>query len=490
MLSMRADGQSAPVEARGVIPAEGLGRAGVMTIAIVGAGFSGVCLAAHLHRAAHRPVRVLVFDRAKVNASVAFGTRDPVHLLNGPVSSHSAFDDIPDDFANFLANDSQAKDFLDPGLPINRQFVPRMFYARYVERIRAGLARPSTAGATVTFINADVHDIGRTADGVKIIAGDKALRYADVAVLAVGNPPPRSLATLIDPRYLIDDPWNASAVHAIAPDAPVIIVGSGQTAIDLALAVASNGHRGPITLLSRRGRLAVPYVAVDRPYPLDADHIPCRLRPLIRWLRSEAERFTRDGGDWRAVVNALRPHTQRIWYGFSATEKRRFFEHMAPFWYLHRSRFPPQTVQRLSALLAADKVRVVAGRMIGVTPGEPHITLHVRLRGRHDIIQMLAGAVINCTGPYWDVRKPQNPLLANLIESGMIRWDEVCAGIAVTPGGVPLEASGRAAERLFAIGPICRGTLLEIMVVRDIRTQCANLAAQLLTREKAGIAVA
>jgi uncharacterized NAD(P)/FAD-binding protein YdhS len=213
----------------------------------------------------------------------------------------------------------------------------------------------------VSFINAEVHDIVKAADHAKIIADDGTFRKADVAALAVGNPPPRSLAALIGPKYLIDDPWNASEVHAIPRDTPVVIVGSGQTAIDLALAVASNGHRGSVTMLSRRGRIAVPYVAVDRPYSLNADHIPNRLQPFIRWLRSEAARFTRDGGDWRAVVNALRPHTQRIWYGFSAIEKRRFFEQMAPFWYLHRSRFPPQTVQRLSDLLATDKVRIVAG---------------------------------------------------------------------------------------------------------------------------------
>lgn len=470
--------------------ADAHGGGDVMTIAIVGAGFSGVCLAAHLHRAAHRPVRVLVFERAKVNASVAFGTRDPVHLLNGPVSRHSAFDDIPKDFGDFLASDPQAQEYLDPKLPISGQFVPRMLFGRYLQQMRAGLAHASPAGATVTFINAEAHDIVKTANHVRIIAHDGTSRHADVAVLAIGNPPPRSLTALIDPAYLIDDPWNAVAVNAIARDTPVMIVGSGQTAIDLALGVAANGHRASITLLSRRGRTAVPYVAVDRPYLLDASHIPQRLRPFIRWLRSEAARFTDNGGDWRAVVNALRPHTQRIWYGFSATEKKRFFEHMAPFWYLHRSRFPPKTLQRLSDLLATDRARIVAGRMVGVTPDGSHVVLHIRPRGQDDIIQMRAGVVINCTGPYWDVRKPQNPLMANLIASGMIRWDDLGAGIAVTPNGVPLDASGRATERLFAIGPLCRGALLEIMVVRDIRTQCAILATQLLSRAKAGMAAA
>lgn len=474
------------------VPTSASARSGgdVTIVAIVGAGFSGVCLAAHLHRAADRPVRVLVFDRAKVNASVAFGTSDPVHLLNGPVSRHSAFDDVPGDFGAFLARDPHAQEFLDPKLPIGSQFVPRMLFGRYLQHIRASLAHASPAGATVTFIKADVHDIVKTDRHVRIVADDGTCRHADVAVLAIGNPPPRSLTGLIGSAHLIDDPWNAAAVNAIARDTPVMIIGSGQTAIDLTLGVAANGHRAPITLLSRRGRIALPYVAVDRPYLLDGGHIPQQLRPFIRWLRREAARFTDDGGDWRAVVNALRPHTQRIWYGFSATEKKRFFEHMAPFWYLHRSRFPPKTMQRLSDLLVTDRARIVAGRVVGVTPDGSQVVLHVRPRGQDHVVQFRAGVVINCTGPYWDVRKPQNPLMANLIASGMIGWDDVGAGIAVTPNGVPLDASGRATERLFAIGPLCRGALLEIMVVRDIRTQCATLATQLLSRAEAGMVAA
>jgi uncharacterized NAD(P)/FAD-binding protein YdhS len=66
----------------------------------------------------------------------------------------------------------------------------------------------------------------------------------------------------------------------------------------------------------------------------------------------------------------------------------------------------------------------------------------------------------------------------------------VHASNAITPSAVPLDASGKASERLFAIGPMCRGTLPEIMFVRDIRTQCATLATQILSDERAGIAVA
>lgn len=453
-------------------------------IAIVGGGFSGICLAAHLHRSARRPVRVLVFERTKGGSSVAFGTPEPVHFLNGPASNHSAFDDTPDDFVDFLANEPEAQRFLDRTKPIRRQFVPRMFYGRYLRQMRAGLMRSSRMGATVTFIHAEVRDVVKRSDGVEIVTNKGAPVRADAAVLALGHPPPRSLATLVDPRYLIDDPWDVDAVRAIPPQASVAIVGTGQTAVDLALSITANGHRGPVTLLSRRGRIAVPFIFADRPYVLDVDRLPHRLRPFIRWLRSESERFIREGGNWRAVINALRPHTQRLWYGFSLAEKRRFFEHMAPFWYLHRSRLAPQTAKLFSELLATPRVKVVAGRITGATANDDGVVLHFRPRGESASKEISAEVVINCTGPNWDISKPKNPLMDALVASGTVRWDDFGYGIAVTMDGIPLDASGRTAERLFAIGPICRGSLLEIMVVRDVRTQCATLASRLLAGEK------
>ena len=92
----------------GNIRTDALCKEDMTTIAIIGGGFSGICVAAHLHRNARRPVRILVFERKKIGAGIAFGTHEPVHFLNGPASNHSPFDDRPDEFTNFLANEPEA----------------------------------------------------------------------------------------------------------------------------------------------------------------------------------------------------------------------------------------------------------------------------------------------------------------------------------------------------------------------------------------------
>src|SRR4029077_9362641 len=80
---------------------------------------------------------------------------------------------------------------------------------------------------------------------------------ADRVVLALGNLTPRAPHAALKtagPRY-VRAPWAHRALAAIEHDEPVLLVGSGLTAVDVALTLAGRGHRGPIDALSRHGLL-------------------------------------------------------------------------------------------------------------------------------------------------------------------------------------------------------------------------------------------
>lgn len=65
-------------------------------VAVIGAGFSGVMSAVHLAR---RGVRVRLYDGgAAPGRGVAYGTRNPAHLLNVPAAKMSA---LPADHDHF-----------------------------------------------------------------------------------------------------------------------------------------------------------------------------------------------------------------------------------------------------------------------------------------------------------------------------------------------------------------------------------------------------
>jgi uncharacterized NAD(P)/FAD-binding protein YdhS len=50
----------------------------------------------------------------------------------------------------------------------------------------------------------------------------------------------------------------------------------------------------------------------------------------------------------------------------------------------------------------------------------------------------------------------------------------------VAPTGAMIDAKGKPAKDLFAVGPITRGTFWEITAVPDIRIACETLAEHLL----------
>ncbi|MBH5396427.1 hypothetical protein HZZ13_01170 [Bradyrhizobium sp. CNPSo 4010] len=124
------------------------------------------------------------------------------------------------------------------------------------------------------------------------------------------------------------DPWASPSAAPISPDATVLILGTGLTMVDYVLSLLRDGHRGPIIAMSLRGVLARPRRRVDA-VPIAETEVPfgAGINRLLRWLRDRIDRHIAEGGDWRGVIDGLRPYTQRLWRELSPISKRRFLEH-------------------------------------------------------------------------------------------------------------------------------------------------------------------
>ena len=90
-----------------------------------------------------------------------------------------------------------------------------------------------------------------------------------------------------------------------------------------------------------------------------------------------------------------------------------------------------------------------------------------------------AARVVNCTGPCADVTRSTDPLLQALLHTGAARPDPLRLGLDVTADGAVRGRAGLASRRLFALGPLTRGTAWEITAVPDIRRQCDDMARTL-----------
>lgn len=434
-----------------------------LPVLIVGGGFSGTLLAINLQRMG---ARVVLIERSPeaVARGLAFGTRRPEHLLNVRAANMSAFPDDRDHFLRWMGFDTADQ--------ANR-FVSRLTYGQYLrEALHAAMAAAPDRIVVVT----GAVTAAETGGGKVIVVLDNGRRVDGRAlVLAMGNFPPSPVAPFAGLRASIyaADPWQPGVIAGIGATEDVLLLGTGLTAVDVALSLEAAGWRGRITALSRRGLLPRAHADVGP----QVEHISC---PQVRGsqLVAHVRRRARDVG-WRAAVDELRPHTQNLWRRHDLAAQRRFLRHLRPWWDVHRHRLAPVVAARIAALQAAGRFRVAAGRIAAVDAAADGARVWWRPRGAATLQALDVGRIVNCTGPAADLAGVVDPLLRGLLAAGRIRADALNLGLDVDHLGRVRDGAGDARDDLFAIGPLTRGEAWEIIAVPDIRRQVWDLARYL-----------
>jgi len=452
------------------------------TVAVIGAGFSGTLVATHLLRGRSGPLRVLLVDRTgRFGAGIAYGTRAACHVLNVPAGRMSAFPDDPDHFVRWAGRVRSAD---EPVLVEPHTFAPRPLYGRYLHSVLEDATRAATPDGRLERVGEDAIAIEPNPGGAVVrFASGRCVRV-DAAVLALGHFPPRDPPvadrTFFASERYVSWAWSPTALAGLAPDADVLFVGAGLTAVDLALELAERRHVGRIHMLSRRGLFPQAH-RPTAPYPafLDPAALPTRIAQIARHVRREVAVAKSVGHDWRAVVDALRPVTQRLWQGLPTVERRRFLRHVRPHWEVLRHRMAPEVAATIEHLRTDGRLVVHAGRLQGFREDRDGVAVTFRRRGDGEEVGLTVERVVNCTGPESDIRESHHPLVRDLSARGLIRPDPLGLGLDVAADGGLLDTGGASSSWLFTLGPLCKGRLWEVTAVPEIRVQAAALAARL-----------
>lgn len=444
------------------------------TVAIVGGGASGVLTAVHLLRR-RAPVRVvLIEDGPRLGRGVAYGTTCDAHLLNVPAAGMSAYPEEPDHFVDWARTRR-------PGVE-HGSFLPRRLYGEYLEWC---LAEEIAGAPRHAFLAVQSRVVGIVSgpDGAGLKLADGATIWASQVVLALGN----SAGPATPPRWEQPGPvraaWHPDALAGIAgSDRPVVLVGTGLTAVDVVISLEEAGFTGPLHAISRRGLLPRAHRPMAGPAPVEPppDWSPRSARELLAALRSEIRGAESRGGDWRSVVDRLRPVTQELWASLPEAERERLHRHALRYWEVHRHRMAPEIAGRIAALQAAGRLVVAAGRILSITDHGGGVRVVVRPRhapaGQGGPLEIDAAAVIRCTGPAERLSDAADPIFDSLFATGDAMPGPLGLGLAVDPDGRLLDRHGHPSESLWAIGPLRRGALLETTAVPEIREQAAALA--------------
>ncbi|MCE4223269.1 pyridine nucleotide-disulfide oxidoreductase [Methylobacterium sp. C25] len=442
-----------------------------LPIAVIGAGFSGTMAAIQLLDSLPSDRPVLLCERsASFGRGLAYGTDDFGHFLNLRASNMSAFPDCPRHFEQWLAhNAADLPPDEAPGIRVTPvgTFASRALYGRYLSEILTEAVTGSNL-PRLRLVNDGISDLMPGPGGFAVrTEGGLSLPVAG-AVLAMGN-----LAGAGEPysRHRADL-WSPETIGRLQPELPVLIVGTGLSMIDAVISLRRSGFSGPIVALSRRGLLPnahAPTEALPVPNLTAAD-----LRSLTTLTRRIRAMAVAADGDWRSVIDALRPIVDFIWRSLPAPERGRFLRHLRPFWDVHRHRSAPPAASTIEDDIAAGSLIVRAGRILSIEDEPSRAVVTLRPRGAIEPERLTVQCILDATG-IGRVSETSDPLLRRLIGRGLVRPGPFGLGLDVDSDfrarGLPLGGP------LWTIGPLMRGALWECIAVPDIRNQAADLAA-------------
>ena len=329
------------------------------TIVIVGAGFCGSVLAANMLR---RPppghTEIILIERGtSMGRGVAYASHEVPYILNVPAGRLSVHPGDPLHFLRFVRQshpDADAEDFM-----------PRSLYGEYLQEVLDEAERAAPAGVALRRVFGEVTGLER-AEGEKPLRVQVAGRQpvaADRVVLALGNPPsavhPWARGLLHHPAYF-HNPW--SVPRSFRARHSVLIVGSGLTMVDVALALSLEGGQMPLVrAISRHGLLPLGQT-VFRPLAVQGDEQSFlssaqSIRRVLAMTRALSTRVEKMGGDWREVVTFIRHLAPDLWRRLPQRERRRFLRHVQSYWDVHRHRVPANMAARIDHMRRSGRLR-------------------------------------------------------------------------------------------------------------------------------------
>jgi uncharacterized NAD(P)/FAD-binding protein YdhS len=446
------------------------------TVAIVGGGFCGTLAAIRLLTAARRggtslPLgsRIVLIEPARPGQGLAYRRGPDFWRLNVPAERMSAFTERPDDFLRWArARDSEVA----PG-----DFLPRAWYGDYLADRLALAQQRSPRWLQIEHILDRATGLS-VDDGIaRIKLSDGEILEADRVLLALGNSSNAGPVSGLGVGEVVANAWNLTWIEKLPTYVPrVLLIGSGLTMIDIALAVAEQRPDTRMLAISRHGLLPQPHAeshGVDPSAKFDAAALLAH-GPLHKRLREFRSRLA--GSDWRTAIQSVREALPALWQTTPRALRARFLRHLRAWWDVHRHRVPQNSLSRIEKLRQTKHLQIEAGRIVSTRRIKDGTVVSWRPRGSSKLCEELVDAVVNVTGPNSDPRRATCPLVQSLLSQGLAKPDAFGLGWETDEEGRLLDCEGAASTVLYYSGPLLRACHWEATAVPELRVHVDRTA--------------
>ncbi|MCJ1359224.1 MAG: hypothetical protein MMC33_009224 [Icmadophila ericetorum] len=442
-------------------------------LAIVGGGASGLAIFTQMIERAKQGLNVhsitIVEKSKRIGPGLAYSEACRGAILNMPADSMGLSTNNPLHFSEWVAATY-------PG-HTKAVFPQRIQYGEYLSQLMiSAIKEAEQLGVLLRVINDEVLDMYQIDQGLELVLANGAKLRAHNVVLAIGNFPGATHRELAGTPGYMQCPWPNSRLRDIPPEASVSILGSRLTAVDTAIFLAENGHRGSINFVSRSARLpkvqgknlpfARRYVLqslardveesadgafikvvqgiqreIESTMAVDWNKVATDPEPLPE-LISDIANAESGATPWQAILKSTASFVERYWNSFSLEEKKTFFKYFLRPWATYRAPMPLENAYKILALMESGQLQVLQGE-------------RVRWNGSKFVISVEGTEVqsqflIEATGQEFNPYRIDSPLLQRLLSSGLLKSHPA--------GGVEVDFSTLAATKgLHIIGEMTRG---------------------------------
>ncbi len=438
-------------------------------VTIVGGGIAGTIAAIRLIEETKDQIVIHIFDeRGAFREGVGYTKESAGLLLNVPCFHMGIYPNCTDDFLNWMKEKAIP---LDAG-PFT--FCDRTIFSDYVKaRWGEALKLACRKNITVLEFKRRVVDIRVGPAGIEVEDSVGTSYTVAFCLLATGPSP-------VLPEYLsgLDgSPKVARTIfRLIAEDVGVneriAFVGTGLSMVDGVAILKNRGHKGPVYAFSRRGLIPASHATSDYPVQLREVELPAerRLSKLVHRVKSEAKQ-----GNWKSVMQSLRPLTPAIWSGLSELDKNRFFRHIKPYWDVHRHRMPPASDLVVRALRQRGQLKVIGARITKVTSIGEEFKIAYKERKSQLADSVTVDRIIVSSGFDCGIGDPRH-ILRKLVSRKLASANKLGLGLCTDSVGRVLD------RRIFAVGWPRLGQDFETTAIPEVRLQ-VELAIKSILRD-------